>query len=225
MTPFISELELRIISCQRCPLWETCSQPVPSSGSYTKPIMIIGEAPGRNEDEQHKPFVGDAGAILDNLLTHIGVERNDIYITNMVKCRPPENRTPKPDEMDICSEWLLEQIRLMKPKYVITLGNVATRQLFRAVSGMKIELRDIKSMYKMHGTFTQLQLDGPDGVQEFTVFATFHPASVLYRPERKELLERDFDVLGHSKLVEVRASSVMETKCKRCVQHFRYFLK
>lgn len=188
MSTELELLEKRIVTCQSCGLWETCKQPISGSGDYTKTVLVIGEAPGQSEDEQHKPFVGSSGKKLMQLLGYAGLTRNEVYITNTVKCRPPENRTPTPREVSTCSKWLREQLGLFKPAYIVTLGTVATQAVFA------IMFKEFTSITKLHGRFIDAQVNGI----KFILFPTFHPASALYNSRYEEFLKKDFDALGHS---------------------------
>jgi len=118
----LEELNKRILSCNRCVLRFTCTQVVPGEGSAETEIMFIGEGPGQKEDELGRPFVGAAGKFLEEMLGYINLKREDVYIANTVKCRPPQNRDPFPEEKEACWPWLLEQIRLIQPKLIVTLG-------------------------------------------------------------------------------------------------------
>jgi DNA polymerase len=129
----LQALERRIKACNACVLHEGRTQAVPGAGNPNAQIMIVGEAPGRNEDEQGQPFVGMAGKFLDQLLARAGIERKDVFISNVVKCRPPNNRAPEREEVEACADFLKEQIELIDPRLIICLGSVAAR----AVLGLK----------------------------------------------------------------------------------------
>ena len=172
------ELEEEIKSCKLCRLCEKRNQAVPGHGNRHAKIMFVGEGPGKQEDLKGLPFVGAAGNFLTELLNSINLERKDIYITNIVKCRPPDNRDPKPDEMEACLPYLREQFKLMKPKLVCTLGRFAANRLIDPAIGIS---RDHGKFYKKKG-------------QVFC--ALFHPAAALYNPNLKEVLRQDFLELG-----------------------------
>ncbi|SVD35334.1 uncharacterized protein METZ01_LOCUS388188, partial [marine metagenome] len=121
-TNAVVEIAKKIAQCQTCPLYETRTLTVPGEGDPTSDIMFIGEAPGLNEDKEGSPFVGRAGKLLDQLLNEIGLSRNKVFITNMVKCRPPNNRDPTPSEMSSCSRHLDSQIQVIEPTVIVTLG-------------------------------------------------------------------------------------------------------
>jgi uracil-DNA glycosylase family 4 len=140
--------------------------------------MFVGEGPGFHEDKQGEPFVGQAGRLLTELLAGIGLARADVYIANVVKCRPPENRDPAPDEIEACSPHLLEQIAIIRPKIICTLGRFATKLLGET------EL----SMTAVHGKAKERTLAGVHTL----IFPVFHPAAALYAPTNKKVLEEDF---------------------------------
>lgn len=163
--------------CQ-CALKTTALHPVPGDGSATADIMFIGEGPGKNEDEQGKPFVGAAGKFLAEMLGGIGLKREDVYITNVVKYRPPNNRDPLPEEVEACWPWLREQVRLIDPALIVLLGR---HSLERFIPGKKIS--------QVHGqAFRRDFADlGPR-----VYFALYHPAAALYNGSMREVLMQDF---------------------------------
>lgn len=132
----LQELGTIAAGCTKCRLSEGRTQVVFGVGSATAELMIIGEAPGRNEDLQGEPFVGAAGQLLDRLLGEIGLKRSEVYIANVIKCRPPSNRDPRPDEIDACKGYLRSQLELVDPAVVLTLGNFATRLLLKREVGI-----------------------------------------------------------------------------------------
>jgi len=164
--------------CSGCGLCRGRTQVVFGVGDPDADLMFVGEGPGFHEDRQGEPFVGQAGKLLNELLAGIGLSRADVYIANVVKCRPPENRDPTPEEIEACSPHLLEQIGIIRPRVVCTLGRFATRLL------AETEL----SMTAIHGKAKELTLAG---VQTM-VFPVFHPAAALYAPANKKVLEEDF---------------------------------
>ena len=161
-----------------CALRVQATRAVPGDGSATAEIIFIGEAPGKNEDEQGKPFVGAAGKFLAEMLGDIGLKREDIYITNVVKYRPPENRDPLPEEIEACKQWLHEQIKLIDPKIIVTLGRHALEHF---IPGGKISA--------VHGQAFRRAIDGI-GTRIF--FALYHPAAALYNGGMRETLKKDF---------------------------------
>lgn len=166
-----------IIECP-CTLRETTTQAVPGDGSADADIMFIGEAPGKNEDEQGIPFVGAAGKFLTEMLAAIGLKREDIYITNVVKYRPPDNRDPLPEEIEACMPWLHEQITIIRPKIIVTLGRHAMEHF---VPGKKIS--------EVHGQAFRRTFDDI-GPQVF--FVLYHPAAALYNGGMRQTLIEDF---------------------------------
>lgn len=175
----LKELFLEAKTCVRCPqLAETRTTVVFGAGNANADLMFVGEAPGRNEDEQGVPFVGQAGKLLEKLLGEIGLERGDVFIANTLKCRPPGNRDPQPTELQNCSSYLLSQIELIEPKVICTLGNFATKLLRDDPTGIT----------RVHGQPEVKVL----GTRAVTLFPIFHPAAALYTPSNVELLREDF---------------------------------
>ena len=152
-------------NCQLCTLSKNRTQIVWGSGSKNAQIMFIGEAPGRKEDEGGLPFIGAAGKILDEFLARAQLNRNDIYITNIVKCRPPNNRNPKPDEIYACAKYLLHQIETIQPRVIITLGSFATQ----AILGTDTPISQLHNKPQQYGNYTVLPL--------------YHPAATIYNQQ------------------------------------------
>jgi DNA polymerase len=165
-------------SCTRCALSQTRTQVVFGNGHPNADLMFVGEAPGFHEDQQGIPFVGQAGKLLDKLLAGIGLTRADVYVANTLKCRPPGNRDPLPEEKHRCEPWLFRQIELIEPKVIATLGNHATKQLTGKETGIT----------RVHGQ-PQPAVYGPVAV---TIFPIYHPAAALYTPAMLKVLEEDF---------------------------------
>ncbi|MBI2439375.1 MAG: uracil-DNA glycosylase [Candidatus Moranbacteria bacterium] len=166
-----------ITNCS-CDLRKQCTQAVLGDGNIRAKILFIGEAPGKNEDEQGKPFIGAAGKFLSEMLASISLKREDVYITNIVKYRPPNNRDPLPEEIVACAPWLHEEIALIRPHIIITLGRHA---LTHFLPGKKIS--------SMHGQLFQCPL--PD-IGKQTFFALYHPAAALYNGGMRQTLINDF---------------------------------
>lgn len=166
-----------ILECP-CRLRETALQAVPGDGNPAADIMFVGEAPGKNEDEQGKPFVGAAGKFLAEMLATIHLRREDIYITNVVKYRPPDNRDPEPEEIQACMPWLHEQIKVIQPKVIVTLGRHALEHF---IPGKKIS--------EVHGQAFRRRLDD---IGEQVFFALYHPAAALYNGSMRATLIADF---------------------------------
>lgn len=163
----LEQLRDRALVCTDCPLCETRTQVVFGVGDPEARLMLVGEAPGHNEDLQGEPFVGAAGRLLDQLLGEIGIRRSEVYIANVIKCRPPGNRDPRPEEIDACKGYLRDQIRLVGPEVVVTLGNFATKLLLRTDTGIT----------RLRGTSYPWWLGA-------TIVPTFHPAAALRSGER-----------------------------------------
>jgi len=178
-------LKEQILNCKRCDLRKTRTNPVIGEGSLDANIMFIGEAPGFNEDKQGKPFVGQAGKIFDELLNSINLKREKIYITNILKCRPPNNRNPTQEEIKICSSHLNKQIDIIKPKVICCLGNFATDYTLK-----KFGLKDkIQGISKIHGqVFNTSTLTGT-----IRIIPLYHPAVVTYNPNMLKILKKDFE--------------------------------
>lgn len=173
----LTKLNAFLHDCQRCQLSTGRTHVVFGTGNPQASIMFVGEAPGFYEDREGVPFVGAAGKLLTELLQSIGLERSDIYIANVIKCRPPNNRDPLPDEIDTCKPFLLQQIELIKPKLVCTLGNFATQTLLERKVGIT----------KVRGQVIQLE--------HFVVFPLLHPAAALHQGNLQVPLKEDFQKL------------------------------
>jgi uracil-DNA glycosylase len=167
-----------VAGCERCRLATTRTQVVFGSGSSTADLMFVGEAPGFHEDKQGIPFVGAAGQLLSKLLTGIGLTRDDVFVANVLKCRPPGNRDPQPDEIEACESHLFRQIELIRPRVVATLGNFATKLLSGRPDGIT----------RVHGVAQDVVLGG----NRVVLYPIFHPAAALYTPRMLEVLEADF---------------------------------
>jgi uracil-DNA glycosylase len=174
----LEQLRQEASACTHCRLAETRTQVVFGVGNPDAELMFIGEAPGFHEDKQGVPFVGQAGKLLDTLLAGIGLTRADVYIANVLKCRPPGNRDPMPDEKETCEPYLFRQIALIEPKLIATLGNHATKQL----TGKEIGIT------RIHGQEQEVTL----GDRRVTLYPLYHPAAALYTPRMLEVLEEDF---------------------------------
>jgi uracil-DNA glycosylase len=160
-----------------CPLIATRTNLVFGNGNADADLMFVGEAPGFHEDQQGLPFVGRAGQLLDELLGEIGLSRQDVFVSNTLKCKPPDNRDPTPEEIEICSPYLDRQIELIRPRVIATLGNFATKLLSGSQRGIT----------KVHGVPQDRELGG----HAVRLFPLFHPAAALRTPSVKELLRED----------------------------------
>jgi uracil-DNA glycosylase len=166
-------------SCTNCPQLASTRQTVVfGSGNADADLMFIGEAPGANEDKQGLPFVGQAGRLLDTLLEEIGIKRTDTFICNILKCRPPGNRDPLPQEIDACQDYLFRQLELIEPRVVCTLGNFSTKLLRGDPTGIT----------RLHGR-EEVRRIGPRRVRLFPIY---HPAAALYTPKMLDILREDF---------------------------------
>jgi len=168
----LTELYKEIAVCKRCDLHKYATRAVPGEGPENAEVMFIGEGPGWNEDQQGRPFVGTAGKFLDQLFASISMKREQVYITNIVKHRPPNNREPLPAEMAACSIWLDRQLELIHPKMIVTLGRHSMSRFFPN-----------KTISKIHGTFEKR-----DGL---IYFAMYHPAAALHQQNLRYELEQD----------------------------------
>ena len=172
----LEQLEEAVHSCTLCSLHQGRTQAVPGEAPSAADIMFIGEGPGFHEDRQGRPFVGAAGKFLEELLASIGLTREQVYIANVVKCRPPGNRDPLPGELSACEPYLERQIQIIKPKVVVTLGRFS---MYRYFPGASIS--------KIHGQ--------PKRVGNTLVIPMFHPAAALHQPKWRPLIEADFKKL------------------------------
>lgn len=168
-----------IEACQQCELASSCHRKVPGKGNQQADLMIIGEAPGHDEDLQGLPFVGRAGKLLDKMLQAIGLDPQQVYITNILKCRPPNNRDPKPDEVQTCSPFLQAQIRLLKPKVILSVGRISAQNL----------LHEQSPLGKLRGM--QHRLPNTD----IPLLVTYHPAYLLRNPADKAKAWEDLKAL------------------------------
>ncbi|MNP17374.1 Uracil DNA glycosylase superfamily protein [compost metagenome] len=167
------DLQEKVRTCIQCDLSQMCAGPIPGVGSVTAPLMLVGEAPGKEEDENDVPFVGDSGQLLTLFLNQLKVDRRTIYTTNAVKCRPPKNRQPHADELDACRDHLMNEIKWVRPKIIVTLGNPAMWQI-RKDKNLKIT--------KERGRWHKLAI----GRRTYMVLHTFHPSFVLRKEDPAE---------------------------------------
>lgn len=178
----MEEVVGEIRDCRKCRLFRHAKNPVPGEGNPDATLMLIGEAPGYQEDIKGRPFVGRAGKLLDTLLSDIGLARGDVYIGNIVKHRPPENMAPKADEIEACTPYLDRQIRIIKPEIIVTLGNHSTRYILAKVNA------EVKGIVEVRGRLYKEKLfEIP-----LKIIPTFHPAAALYNPAYLSGLEEDF---------------------------------
>lgn len=177
----LAQIADSVRACRLCGLCRERIKAVPGSGNFQAQLFFVGEAPGVKEDQQGEPFVGASGKLLDKLLFSIDLKRSDIFITNAVKCRPPENRDPKPQEKSACRPWLEQQIAIIKPKIIITLGRHAMANF----------LPPQVKISAVHGQ-PQKIMDEKTGQSKFWLLPLYHPAVALYQPKQLEILKADF---------------------------------
>ena len=174
----LDQLREQVGACHQCPLADGRTNVVFGEGDPEARVLIVGEAPGKNEDLQGRPFVGAAGKLLDDLLAVAGLAREDVFIANVLKCRPPGNRDPRPEEIEACTPYLREQTRTISPNFIVTLGNFSTKFILKTEVGIT----------RLHGHVQQ--------AGRFKVFPIYHPAAALYDPTKRAALEDDFATLG-----------------------------
>jgi uracil-DNA glycosylase family 4 len=183
----MGDIAERIKSCTRCELCKTRTNPVVGVGSLSARIMFVGEAPGYYEDVKGEPFVGRAGKVLDELLASIGLKRREVYIANVLKCRPPENRNPLIEEIRACTPYLDAQLALIQPEIIATLGNFSLAYIFDKF-GLHAKKDKIS---KLHGkVFTVSTIAGTK-----KIVPLYHPAVATYNPNMMETLKKDFEIL------------------------------
>jgi DNA polymerase len=184
----MEDIAKRVKACKRCELWQTRTNPVIGVGSLSARIMFVGEAPGYYEDVKGEPFVGKAGKVLDELLAAIGLERGEVYIANVLKCRPPGNRNPLIDEIRACTPYLDAQLALIQPEAIATLGNFSLAYIFDKF-GLHAQKDKIS---KIHGkVFTVSTITGI-----VKIVPLYHPAVATYNPNMMGTLLDDFKVLA-----------------------------
>lgn len=174
----LAEIREEVSTCKACSLCEGRTNVVFGEGNPHARVMIVGESPGKNEDLQGKPFVGAAGKFLDELLEVAGLKREDVFIANVLKCRPPSNRNPKPEEIEACATFLRQQTQTISPDVIVTLGNFATQFILRTGVGIT----------HLRGT---VQRAG-----RFLVLPVFHPAAAIYDRSKRDVLLSDFERVG-----------------------------
>ena len=184
----LADIAAQAAACRKCALCEGRTNVVPGFGNPEARVMLIGEAPGKNEDLQGRPFVGAAGKYLTELLGYAGLTRDEVFIANVLKCRPPSNRNPQPDEIELCTPFLRDQVRAIGPEYLVTMGNFSTKFILKTDRGIT----------GLHGR--------PQMAGRFVVYPVFHPAAAIYDRSKREALEADFTALGE-RLKQPRAQA------------------
>ena len=181
----MDELLHQIRECRKCTLWKNAKNPVPGQGNLNASLMLIGEAPGYNEDVKGQPFVGSAGRVLDELFLSIGIERNEVFIANIIKHRPEENRDPTEEEIKACGSYLEHQIQIIEPRLIVTLGRHSTKYIMSKVG---IEFQGISFI---RGRVIAKNLFGVP----LKIIPTFHPAAALYNSTYRDYLKNDFKII------------------------------
>lgn len=188
--PELEAVHAEARACTRCALAQTRKLVVPGEGPANAELMFIGEAPGYWENERGVPFVGQAGQLLEELLKGIGMQRTDVFIANVLKCRPPNNRDPLPDEVSACRPYLDQQLRIIKPLVVVTLGRHSSARFFPP-----------RTMRDMHGKAQTLE--------GMTIMPTYHPAAILRQPGLRKVVDEDFQLIA-SLLKKGRATGAQQ---------------
>lgn len=181
----MTSIEEEVRNCSRCGLWRSRKNAVPGEGSLDAAVVFIGEAPGYWEDVKGRPFVGAAGKLLDEMLLSVGFSRNEVYITNILKCRPPRNRDPIPDEVKTCTPYLNRQLQIIKPRLIVTLGRHSAKHILSKLG------HKISGITRVRGKIYETELFGWD----VHIIPTFHPAAALYNVRLRDYLEKDFQLL------------------------------
>ena len=194
----LNSIAENVKECQKCELCETRIKAVPGKGNFDADVIFVGEAPGRNEDIHGEPFVGAAGKRLDMILEDTGIDRKDVYITNIVKCRPPKNRVPSKIEEESCNDFIKQEIEIINPKIICVMGNTAYGTLL-----------DGKEITKNHGKI--VERDG----RKF--FVTFHPAATIYNQKLVEELKEDFRKLAKFLETKDEPKQYEERRCDYCM--------
>ena len=188
----------KVKECQKCKLCETRTKAVPGKGNFDAEVIFVGEAPGKNEDIHGEPFVGAAGKRLDMILEDTGINREDVYITNIVKCRPPKNRVPSKQEEEACIEFINQEIEIINPKIICIMGNTAYGTLLNG-----------KEITKNHGKIVE-----KDGKK---FFITFHPAATIYNQKLVDELKNDFRKLAEFLGIEDQTKQYENRLCDFCM--------
>jgi uracil-DNA glycosylase len=197
MSQKLDKVKQNVIKCTKCELSKTRTNSVPGKGNFKSDVIFVGEAPGKNEDKNGEPFIGIAGKKLSTALDEAGISRDDVYITNVVKCRPPNNRVPNTDERNTCQEYLKEEIEIIKPKIICVLGNTAFNSVLGGSEIIKFRGKVIRKDKQLY-------------------FVTIHPAATIYNQKLIDVLKRDivklFDLIkelknGKEVLIDIEQST------------------
>jgi uracil-DNA glycosylase family 4 len=176
MNNTIEKIKQQVINCKKCKLSETRTNAVPGKGNFKSDVILIGEAPGRNEDKNGEPFVGAAGKRLEEALKKTGIERKDVYITNVVKCRPPSNRVPIDEERKACQDYIKNEIKIIQPKIICILGNTAFNSMLGGGEITKFRGKTVRKNNQIY-------------------FLTIHPAATIYNQKLIQVLDEDIERL------------------------------
>ncbi len=182
----LDDIAREILNCKKCDLYKTKTNYVPGSGNEKAEVVFVGEAPGREEDLKGEPFVGAAGKLLNEMLSKIGLKREDVFICNVLKCRPPNNRDPTPEEVEACGNFLVRQLNVIRPKVVVCLGRFAANFIFD-IFGL-----EFTSISKVKGKVFETEMWD----RKVKVLPIYHPAAILYRPQLREEYEQQFRKIG-----------------------------
>ena len=183
----LKKIKDEVVSCKKCPLYKTRTYPVIGEGNHQAKIIFCGEAPGVQEDKTGRPFCGASGRILDELLESAGIKREEVYIANLLKCRPSQNRDPQKEEIESCVLYLERQIEIIKPEVICPLGRYSMGFLMEKF-GLKDETQSIS---KIHGEVFEAKTSS----QTVKIIPFYHPAVAAYNPNMKEILKKDFRIL------------------------------
>jgi len=182
----LENVHKEILKCTKCPLHKGITNKVPGEGDPTSGIMFIGEAPGAKDDKQGRPFVGAAGKLLTKMIEEkLGIPRSKVFITNVLKCRPPNNRDPLPEEIESCSPFLIKQIEIIKPWLIVCLGRFSTEFVFKYFGLKFTKISDVRGK-----VYTVNKWD-----KTVYIVPTYHPAAVLYHPKWNDNFEKDFETI------------------------------
>ncbi len=178
----LNQIAKEVKTCKKCRLYKSATNGVPGEGNPKARIMLIGEAPGNREDLTGRPFVGSAGKLLDSVLEKAGLKREDVFIGNIVKHRPPDNRAPKPDEIEACTPYLDRQIRIIKPEIIVPLGTHSSRYILEKAGLEFTTISEVRGKV----------FDGSALGSKIKIIPSFHPAAVIYNRKLRETIEEDF---------------------------------
>ena len=181
----LNRIAEEVKTCRKCGLYRCAKNAVPGEGNPKAKIMLIGEAPGKREDLTGRPFVGSAGKLLDSVLEKVGIKRNDIFIGNIAKHRPPDNRAPKPDEIEACTPYLDRQIKIIRPKIIVPLGTHSTKYIMEKAGLKFTTISDVRGK----------AFDGSALGSKIKIVPSFHPAAAIYNRKLRETIEDDFKMI------------------------------